>query len=42
MRATSLLREARRKQFDTQLREWKTEGWKVVIFFGNEAERQRF
>ena len=37
-----VLHEARRKQFDAQLREWKNEGWKVVIFFGNEAERQRF
>jgi len=37
-----VLNEARRKQFDVQLAEWQRDKWKVVIFFGNEAERQRF
>lgn len=37
-----VLHEARRKQFDLQVAEWHREGWKVIIFFHNEAERQRF
>ena len=37
-----VLREARRKQFDKQLAEWHGDGWQTVIFFNNEAERERF
>lgn len=37
-----VLHEARRKQFDLQVAEWNREGWKVIIFFHNESERQRF
>ncbi len=37
-----VLHEARRKQFEMQLHEWKKLGWKTVIFFHNEAERERF
>ncbi len=37
-----VLHEARRKQFEMQLHEWNKLGWKTVIFFHNEAERERF
>jgi transcription-repair coupling factor (superfamily II helicase) len=37
-----VLHEARRKQFEMQLHDWKKLGWKTVIFFHNEAERERF
>ncbi|MDZ4286766.1 MAG: CarD family transcriptional regulator, partial [Prosthecobacter sp.] len=37
-----VLHEARRKQFDRQLDEWQAQGWKTVIFFHNEAEKERF
>jgi transcription-repair coupling factor (superfamily II helicase) len=37
-----VLYEARRKQFEMQLHDWKKLGWKTVIFFHNEAERERF
>jgi len=37
-----VLHEARRKQFDMQLAEWRKLGWQTVIFFHNEAERERF
>ncbi len=37
-----VLQEARRSQFDKQVTEWQAQGWKTVIFFANEAERQRY
>lgn len=37
-----VLHEARRKQFEMQVSEWKKLGWQVIIFFHNEAERERF
>lgn len=37
-----VLQEARRKQFDAQVAEWHSLGWRTVIFFHNEAERERF
>lgn len=37
-----VLHEARRKQFQMQLKEWQDEGWRTVIFFHNDAERERF
>jgi len=37
-----VLHEARRKQFDTQVAEWKREGWRTLVFFHNESERERF
>jgi len=37
-----VLHEARRKQFTQQVDEWKKLGWQVIIFFHNEAERERF
>ncbi len=37
-----VLHEARRKQFQMQLKEWQGQGWRTVIFFHNEAERERF
>ena len=37
-----VLHEARRRQFDMQLSEWRKLGWQTVIFFHNEAERERF
>lgn len=37
-----VLHEARRQQFAAQVREWDAEGWRVVLFFHNEAERERF
>ncbi len=33
---------ARRERFFAQLREWKSEGWKVALFCDNEGERERF
>lgn len=37
-----VLHEARRQQFHKQLEEWTGQGWQTVIFFHNEAERERF
>lgn len=37
-----VLHEARRKQFALQVREWRGLGWRVVIVFHNDAERERF
>ena len=37
-----VLHEARRRQFAAQVREWRQEGWRVVVFFHNAAERERF
>jgi len=37
-----VLHEARREHFSRQIREWHAEGWRTVIFFHNEAERERF
>jgi transcription-repair coupling factor (superfamily II helicase) len=37
-----VLHEARRKQFEMQVREWRAQGWRTVVFFHNEAERERF
>ncbi len=37
-----VLHEARRKQFQMQVKEWQGMGWRTVIFFHNEAERERF
>jgi transcription-repair coupling factor (superfamily II helicase) len=37
-----VLSEARRKQFQAQLAEWSGLGWRVCVFFHNEAERERF
>ena len=37
-----VLHEARRKQFEMQIHEWKKLGWKTVVFFHNEAEQTRF
>ncbi len=37
-----VLHEARRRHFDSQVAEWKREGWRTVIFFHNNAERDRF
>ena len=37
-----VLQEARRTQFDKQLAEWRKDRWQVVIFFANDAERQRY
>lgn len=37
-----VLHEARRKQFEMQIHEWKKLGWQTVVFFHNEAERTRF
>jgi len=37
-----VLHEARREHFARQIREWHEEGWRTVIFFHNEAERERF
>lgn len=37
-----VLHEARRQQFGRQLEEWHAAGWRTVIFFHNEAERERF
>ena len=37
-----VLSETRRQQFDRQVGEWIAGGWRVVVFFHNEAERERF
>ena len=37
-----VLHEARREHFAKQIREWHEAGWRTVIFFHNEAERERF
>lgn len=37
-----VLHEARREHFARQIREWHAAGWRSVIFFHNEAERERF
>ncbi len=37
-----VLHEARREHFARQIREWHGDGWRTVIFFHNEAERERF
>ena len=37
-----VIHEARRTQFAKQLVEWHRDKWRVVIFFHNEAERERF
>jgi len=37
-----VLHEARRKQFEMQVSEWKKLGWQTIVFFHNEAERERF
>jgi transcription-repair coupling factor (superfamily II helicase) len=37
-----VLHEARREHFAKQIREWHDDGWRSVIFFHNEAERERF
>lgn len=37
-----VLHEARRAHFARQIREWHEAGWRTIIFFHNEAERERF
>lgn len=37
-----VLHEARRELFTSQITEWHKAGWRTVIFFHNEAERERF
>ena len=37
-----VLHEARREFFARQIAEWHEGGWRTVIFFHNEAERERF
>ncbi len=37
-----VLHEARRQHFGRQIQEWHDAGWRTVIFFHNEAERERF
>lgn len=37
-----VLHEARRKQFQMQLKEWQGQDWRTVIFFHNDAEKERF
>ncbi|MCA1963764.1 MAG: transcription-repair coupling factor, partial [Prosthecobacter sp.] len=37
-----VLHEARRKQFEMQVVEWRKLGWRTVVFFHNEAESERF
>lgn len=37
-----VLHEARRELFKRQITEWDKAGWRTVIFFHNEAERERF
>ncbi len=37
-----VVQEARRIQFTRQVEEWHREGWRVVMFFHNEGERERF
>ena len=37
-----VLHEARRAQFTKQVEEWRAARWRVVMFFANEGERERF
>lgn len=37
-----VLHEARRRQFDAQVAEWHALGWRTLVFFHNDAERERF
>lgn len=37
-----VLHEARRKRFVQQIEQWRGDGWRVVLFFNNQAERERF
>ena len=37
-----VLNETRRDQLARQVREWREDGWRVVVVFANEAERDRF
>ncbi len=37
-----VMHEARRLQFEKQVNEWHAAQWRVVIFFHNEAEAERF
>jgi len=37
-----VLHEARRERFTKQIEEWRRDGWRVVVFFNNHAERERF
>ena len=37
-----VVQEARRIQFAHQVEEWRRDQWRVVMFFHNEAERERF
>ncbi len=37
-----VLHEARREHFARQIADWHATGWRTVIFFHNEAERERF
>ncbi len=37
-----VLHEARREHFARQIAEWHATGWRTIIFFHNEAERERF
>lgn len=37
-----VLQEARRQQFATQITDWHKDGWRIAVFFHNEAERERF
>ncbi len=37
-----VLQEARRSQFTKQIEEWRKDKWRVVMFFANEGERERF
>ncbi len=37
-----VLQEARRAQFTKQIEEWRKDKWRVVMFFANEGERERF
>ncbi len=37
-----VLHEARRAQFDAQVAQWRAQDWRVIVFFHNDAERERF
>ncbi len=37
-----VLHEARRMEFINQVEAWRRDGWRMVMFFHNEGERQRF
>jgi transcription-repair coupling factor (superfamily II helicase) len=37
-----VVHEARRAQFTKQIAEWRADQWRVVMFFANEGERERF